>query len=188
MHTLVRLICSHESINEPIWDWLAQFHPLVSINRHRLFSPYIPQCCYSIHLAYNIIHYCDVILGVMAYQITGLTTVYSAVHSRADQRTRQSSASMAFVRGIHRWLVSSPHKWPVTQKMFPFDDVIFGSSLRGLSHSRLRRHECSPLVANKLLKVFDILGFLPLCADMIIPNLVYSLIDKSFRSGSILHP
>ena len=26
--------------------------------------------------------------------------------------------------GIHRWPVNSPHKWPVTRKMFPFDDVI----------------------------------------------------------------
>ena len=35
-----------------------------------------------------------------------------------------SSASLAFVRGIHRWPVNSPHKWPVTRKMLPFDDVI----------------------------------------------------------------
>ena len=31
--------------------------------------------------------------------------------------------SLAFVRGIHLWLVHSPHKWPVTQKMFPFDYI-----------------------------------------------------------------
>ena len=36
----------------------------------------------------------------------------------------QSSASLAIVRGIHRWPVNSPNKWPVTRKMFPFDDVI----------------------------------------------------------------
>ena len=36
----------------------------------------------------------------------------------------QSSASLTFVRGIHRWPVNSPHKRPVTRKMFPFDDVI----------------------------------------------------------------
>ena len=36
----------------------------------------------------------------------------------------QSSASLAFVRGIHRRPVNSPHKWPVTRKMSPFDDVI----------------------------------------------------------------
>ena len=40
------------------------------------------------------------------------------------QRKQQSSASLAFARGIHRSPVDSPHKGPVTQKMFPFDDVI----------------------------------------------------------------
>ena len=34
------------------------------------------------------------------------------------------TASLAFVRGIHRAQVNSPHKWPVTRKIFPFDDVI----------------------------------------------------------------
>ena len=70
------------------------------------------------------IHYIDVIMGTMASQITSLTIVYLIVHSGADQRKHQSSASLAFVRGIHRWPVNSPHKWPVTRKMFPFDDVI----------------------------------------------------------------
>ena len=41
-----------------------------------------------------------------------------------DQRKHQSSASLAFVRGIHRGPVNSPHKWQVTRKMLPFDDVI----------------------------------------------------------------
>ena len=40
------------------------------------------------------------------------------------QRKYQSSASLAFVWGVHRWPVNSPHKWPVTRKMFSFDDVI----------------------------------------------------------------
>ena len=39
-------------------------------------------------------------------------------------RKHQNSASLAFVRGIHREPVNSPHKWPVTRKTFPFDDVI----------------------------------------------------------------
>ena len=43
---------------------------------------------------------------------------------RRRSMKKQSSASLAFVRGIHRWPVGSPHKWPVTRKMFPFDDVI----------------------------------------------------------------
>ena len=69
-------------------------------------------------------HYTDIIMSAMASQITSLTIVYSTVYSRADQRKHQSSASLAFVWGIHRWPVNSPHKWPVTWKMFPFDGVI----------------------------------------------------------------
>ena len=63
-------------------------------------------------------------MDTMAPQITNLTTVYSAVYSGANQRKHQSSASLAFVGGIHRRPVNSPHKLPVTRKMFPFDDVI----------------------------------------------------------------
>ena len=63
-------------------------------------------------------------MGAMASQITSPTIVYSTVSSGADQRKRQSSASLAFVRRIHRWPVNSPHKWPVTRKMCSFDDVI----------------------------------------------------------------
>ena len=69
------------------------------------------------------IHYCDVIMGAIASQMTSLTIVYSIVYWDTVQRKHQSSASMAFVRGIHRGPVNSPHKWPVTRKMFPFDDV-----------------------------------------------------------------
>ena len=67
-------------------------------------------------------------MTTMASQITSLTVVYSAVYSDADQRKHQSSASLAFVQGIHRWPVNSPHKGPVTRKMFPFDDVIMHSN------------------------------------------------------------
>ena len=69
-------------------------------------------------------HYNDVIMGTMASEITSLIIVYSTVYSGADQRKHQSSASLVFVRGIHLGPVNSPHKWPVTRKMFPFDDVI----------------------------------------------------------------
>ena len=72
----------------------------------------------------NYIHYDDVIMTTMASQITSLTVVNSTVYSDADQRKHQSSASLAFVWGIHRGPVNSPHKGPVTRKMFPFDDVI----------------------------------------------------------------
>ena len=67
-------------------------------------------------------------MGTMASQITSLTIVYSTVYSGADQRKHQSSASLAFVRGIHRWQENSSHKRPVTWKMFPSDDVIIISN------------------------------------------------------------
>ena len=59
-----------------------------------------------------------------ASQITSLTIVYSIVYWGTDQGKHQSSTSLAFVWGIHRGLVNSPHKWPAMRKMFPFDDVI----------------------------------------------------------------
>ena len=46
------------------------------------------------------------------------------LYSGKDQRKHQSAASLAFVRGIHRWPVNSPHKDPVTRKMFLVYDVI----------------------------------------------------------------
>ena len=82
------------------------------------------------------IHYDDVIMDAIASQITSLTIVYSNVYSGADQSKHQSSASLAFVWGIHRGPVNSPHKWPVTRKMFPFDDVIM------LSHSMRKDFNC----------------------------------------------
>ena len=49
--------------------------------------------------------------------------------SGTDQRKHQSSASLAFVGGIHRWPMNSPHKGPVTRKLFLLDDVIMIKSL-----------------------------------------------------------
>ena len=69
-------------------------------------------------------HYGDVIVDAIESQITSLTIIYSLVYSDVHQTKHQSSASLAFVRGIHRRPVNSPHKWPVTLKKFPFDDVI----------------------------------------------------------------
>ena len=43
---------------------------------------------------------------------------------RRRLKKHQSSASLVFVRWIHRWPVNSPHKWPVRREMFPFVDAI----------------------------------------------------------------
>ena len=73
-------------------------------------------------------HHDDVIMIAMASQITSLTIVYSTLYLGTDERKHQSSASLAFVKGIHRWPVNSPHERPVARKMFPFDDVIMHRS------------------------------------------------------------
>ena len=111
-----------------IMKWLHKPHILITC----------PLCWKHVRSRLNVIsgpqrerlvhgHYCDVIMGAMASQIISLTIVYLTVYSGADQRKQQSSASLAFVRGIHRWPVNSPHKWPATRKMFPFDDIIMES-------------------------------------------------------------
>ena len=83
-------------------------------------------------------HYGDVIRGMVVSQIIILTTVYSTVYWGADQRKHQSSTSLAFVWGIHRSPVNSPHKWPVTWKMFSFDDVIMSDlKMQYLHHMAL---------------------------------------------------
>ena len=66
------------------------------------------------------------LLGVnkLQYSLEWRHNEHSVVYSDADQSKHQSSASLAFVRGIHRWPVNSPHKGPVARKMFQFDDVI----------------------------------------------------------------
>ena len=70
------------------------------------------------------IHYSDVIMSKIAFQTNSVSIVYSTFCSGVDQRKYQSSASLAFARGIHRGPGNSPHKEPVTRKNFPFDDVI----------------------------------------------------------------
>ena len=65
-------------------------------------------------------HYSEIIISTMTSQVTGV----SAICSTADQRKYESTVSLAFVRRIHWWPVDSPHKGPVMQKMFPFDDVL----------------------------------------------------------------
>ena len=95
-------------------------------SQHRVISTPV-YCRLSIY-CYQSSHYGDVIMGMIWSQITSLTIVFSIVYSNIDQRKHRSSASLAFEKGIHRGSVNSPHKWPVTRKMFPLDDVIMSNS------------------------------------------------------------
>ena len=90
---------------------------------------------YHCHKHCNPIHCSDVIMSTAASQITSLTIVCSTVYSDAYQRKHQSSASLAFVLGIHREPSNSPHKRPVTRKMFPFEDVIMLPWVMPMCHS-----------------------------------------------------
>ena len=90
----------------------------------------------------------------MASQITSLTIVYSTVYSGENQRKHQSSASLAFVWGIHRWPMNSPHKGPVTRKMFPFDDVIIDQICSTIMvNSNLARHSGNKQQNNTFVRV-----------------------------------
>ena len=75
-------------------------------------------------MIFHEIRYSDVIMSAMAFQYISLPIVYLIVYSGADQIKHQSSASLAFLRGIYRWPMNSTHRWPVTRKIFPLDDVI----------------------------------------------------------------
>ena len=108
-------------INTPstlVLGWSGFFLKLTQISKSVLLS------VQEVSLGMMGFHYDDVTMSGMASQITSLRIVYSTVYPGPDQRKHQSPASLAFVREIHRGPVNFPHKWPVTRKMFPFDDVI----------------------------------------------------------------
>ena len=115
---LVNMQVCHFSIIVPVkyathpWTWYSiENIIMLFMGGHDSFTAQLSYCT-------------DVIMSAMASQITSITIVYSTVYSGVDQRNHQSSASLAFVRGIHRSPVHSPHKGPVTRKMFSSDDVI----------------------------------------------------------------
>ena len=91
-------------------------------------------------------------MSAMASQITGVSIVYLAVSSGADQMRYQSCASLAFLRGIHQWQYNSPHKVPVTRKIFPFDDIIMKSPLNQLM--ALYRQVTNPLHEPVLTQIY----------------------------------
>ena len=95
----------------------------INQRRYTMAMQFVLIKCPAIYIWFNIrsmlfIHFNDVMMNATVSQITGVTIVYSIVCSGADQTKRQSSASLAFVWGIHRWPVNTPHIGPVTRKCF----------------------------------------------------------------------
>ena len=115
-----------EKFSDNITEILADYQPDIgNTSLYRLLASKSWELLYVIFINGKLqAHCCYVIMGAIAPQITSLTIVYSTINSGAAQRKHQSSGSLAFVQEIHRWPVNSPHKWPVTRKIFPFDDVI----------------------------------------------------------------
>ena len=107
----------------------------------------------SQHFASRKYYYNDVIMGAIASQITSLVVVNSIVYSDADQRKHQSSASLAFVRGP----VNSPHKWPVTRKLFPFvDDIMTIENFCQLWSILFRLTQCVKTSTDRQLEIYRI--------------------------------
>ena len=88
-------------------------------------------------------------MSVMTSQIANLTIVYSTVYSGADQRKQQSSASLAFVRGIHRSPMNAPHKGPVSRKMSQLDDVIMHMGIVMMSETICGKLHEAPKPCNR---------------------------------------
>ena len=109
-----------------------------------------------------------------------------------------SSASLAFVRGIHRGPVNSPHKWPVTGKMFPFDDVIMDYVRLRLIYIwiwEINVHELQPWLTFKPIMSdyeFDIRDWICFWNGKCLPNRHYSCtaVTKKYVLiiSTFLHP
>ena len=122
------------------------------------------------------LHYSDFTMDAMASQITSLIPVYSSVYSGADQRKHQSSASHAFLLGIHQWLVNSSHKWTVTRKMFPFDDAIMGTRCLGKFRGILNVYRKLFIVTSQ--------GFIPVT---IIRSYAHNAFFRSSQSSEVIN-
>ena len=96
-------------------------------DENKEFFPYcviVLQCAQALPSGQIIVtiipHNNDIIMRVIASQITSLTIVYATVYSGVDRRRHQRSVSLAFVRGINRWAGNSSHKGPVMRQIFHF--------------------------------------------------------------------
>ena len=123
-------------------------------------------------------------MSVIASQITSLTTAYSAVYSGPNQEKHQSSASLAFVRGIHRWPVNSPHKGSVKRKIFPFNDVIMTYMTR-VHYIAEKGAPFSKSIYATAAKILQPMHVLPFKMHYFIFHLIYAQVTGWFPSQSV---
>ena len=96
---VININCMDEATSKTILPGCVTWDHTCVVRRGGLFN-----------LKRRLMHYSNVTVGVVASQISGVSNVCSSVSSGTDRRKHQSSASLAFVRGIHRSPVNSPHK------------------------------------------------------------------------------
>ena len=97
-------------------------------------------------------------------------------------RRRSMKTSKLRVTGL--WVgnspgpVNSPHKGPVTRKMFPFDDVIMQKTLM---YSKITSRDGATVKRVLCLRCFEITD----CATSSLPLFVYPLYSTTYHSGFI---
>ena len=114
-------VMQHSGVKKPL-TWIIRQTPACLLHKHLNYSA-TPleawQAAHDTQLWPQDRHNSDVI---WISWVTGKSTVCSTISTH--QRKYQNPASLALVRGIHRWPVDSPHKGPLMWKIFPLDDVI----------------------------------------------------------------
>ena len=109
----------------PIWGWQDPGGPHIGPMNFVIWDVYWGYFGYtSLQWRHNECNDVSNHHSMIVYSNVYSTIVYSTVYLDVHQRKHQSSALLAFVRGIHRWHVNSPYKRSVKWKMFSFDDVI----------------------------------------------------------------
>ena len=105
------LILSHVQVNfDELWCYNPDKHiclQLFNVRDNFRWAKYRGDWLHPSHTK----HYSDVIMSAMMSQITGISIVYSIVCPGADERKRQSSPSLAFVKRIHRWIPRTKGQW-----------------------------------------------------------------------------
>ena len=101
-------------------------------------------------------HYNDVIMSAVEPEITGVSIVCSTVCSGAHQRKH-----LAFVRGIHRWLVDSPHKGSVTRKCFHLMTSLCKDALVPVQHLNIAYPKHWGLVCQKQVSKAGTSNYIP---------------------------
>ena len=129
-------------------------------------------------------HYGDIIMRATASHITSFTIVRSTIYSGAHERRYKSSTSLAFVRGIHRWPVNSPHKGPVTRKIFLYVNVIINvvnDELQWFSLA-IGMYRVSQWIALTIIQQCGVLLFLLPCSlEMLQQRVTKSKVTGDFR-------